>query len=38
MAENGWNWLDIAWNGWKQLERLEMAGHIWKWLKIAENG
>ena len=32
MDENGLKWLDMAGNGWKLLEWLEIAEHCKKWL------
>ena len=32
MDENGLKWLDMAGNGWKLLEWLEIAEHSKKWL------
>ena len=35
MALHDWIWLEMAGNGWKGVERLEMACYCWKWLEIA---
>ena len=29
-AEHGWIWMEMAFNGWKLLELLEIAGNSWK--------
>ena len=34
----GLKWMEMDGNGWRQMERPEMAGYSWKWLKITRTG
>ena len=38
MALNGFKWVEMTINCWKQLKKLEIAGNGWKLMEMAKYG